>query len=236
MRALAKIPDRNKGLFEKYFPLIEQEISKKQVKWNLTAIPSLSFEDIAQILRTHIYKKIHLYDPKKSPIEPWLSTVISHQLKNIWRNLYINYNKPCISCACSEGETGCRIYGEQDEECPLYKHWLKAKLSAYNTRLPVSIENHEQEVYELPHKNINIELTAEDLHDKMKGVLTFIEFKVYNFLYIQNKNEEDLITNMMEKNGKSKQNSIAIISKIKKTIKEKAKELIANDQIDIIEN
>lgn len=230
-----KIPDSNTALFEKYNKIIDKEISKRSAKWSLTAIPSLSFEDIAQILRLHIYQKIHLYNEEKSPIENWINMVISNRLKNIWRNLYLNYNKPCISCACAEGESSCKIYGEQDESCPLVKHWQASKLAAYNTKLPVSIQNHEQEVYDLPHKTVNIEATAVNLHDKMSQYLTPDEFVVYKFLYIDNKNEDALIIKLWN-DGRSKQNASTFILKVKKIIKEKAKKILMDGEIDIIEN
>ncbi len=237
-----KIPEGNKVLFDKYSKTIDEQINKKQSKWNLTAIPSISFDDVSQILRLHIYKKIHLYNPKKSAIECWLNVVISHQLKNLWRSLYINYNKPCISCACSQGENGCMIFGEQSEECPLYKHWIKVKLSAYNTKLPLSMENHEQEVFDTPHSTVNIEMTAYNLHQRMEKELSEEDYKVYKLLYIEHKEECDIIKTSQIKITNSqlqqriRQINHADINKIKKIILEKAKELLEKDEIDIVEN
>jgi hypothetical protein len=43
----------------------------------------------------------------------------------------------------------------------------KTKKSAHDTKLPVSLENHTQEVFSLSSDSIDIERTAENLHVKM---------------------------------------------------------------------
>lgn len=221
-------------MFEKYSDIINREISKRQVKWNLTAIPSISFDDISQNLKLHIYTKIHLYDEKKAKIENWINTIITNQLKNVLRSLYLNYNKPCISCACAEGEDDCRIFGKQDEVCPLVAHWQKVKLSAYNTKLPLPIEKHEQEIHDLPQKNFDLETSAQNLHTKMELILTHEEYQIYNLLYIEHKTDEETVNAL----GfiKNKQTGHTIITKVKKLIILKAINLIKNNEVDIVEN
>lgn len=225
------IPEKNKELFEKNINIINNEINKRQVKWNLTAIPSISFEDIAQNLRFHIYIKIHLYNPKKSKIENWLNTIITNQLKNMWRSLYVNYNKPCISCACAEGDDGCRIYGTQDNSCPLVDHWQKFKISAYNTKLPLSIENHQQEIFDLPNKGMDLEMTISNFHAQIKTVLNENEYQVYQLAYIQHKSDEEVIKSLNKDSEKTLD-----ISKIRRDILTKAKKLLKNNEVDFVEN
>lgn len=174
----------NQKLFEDNLIIINQEIFKRKTKWTLTSIPSISFEDVAQILRIHIFNKIHLYNDKKSSIECWLNAVITNQLRNLLRNLYMNFNKPCISCSCAEDETGCRLYGEQCDVCPLFKHWVEFKQQAYNTKLPLPMENHQQESYDLPHQSINVEATADNIHAKMKELLKPMDYEIYNLSLI----------------------------------------------------
>ena len=71
--------------FEDSIDLIDEELTKRKGKWSLTTISWMDYEDVKQIIRVHIYKKWHLYDPKK-PLAPWLNRIISNQIKNIIRN------------------------------------------------------------------------------------------------------------------------------------------------------
>ena len=94
----------------------------------------MDVDDVAQILRIHIFKKWHLYDQTKK-LTPWINRIISNQIKNLIRNNYGNYVRPCVKCAAAEGEDLCAIYKKQSAECPLFKNWYKNKKSAYDTIL-----------------------------------------------------------------------------------------------------
>ena len=84
--------------FEDFIDTIDEEIKKRKSKWKLTSITWMDFDDISQILRIHIYKKWHLYDPAK-PLAPWLNRISPNQIKNLIRNNYANYARPCLKCA-----------------------------------------------------------------------------------------------------------------------------------------
>ncbi len=71
--------------FEDKIREIETALEKKRSKWDLDAVPSVDYDDIKQIIMTHIYKKWHMWDQTKA-IEPWLSRVVSNQFKNLLRN------------------------------------------------------------------------------------------------------------------------------------------------------
>ena len=79
--------------------------------------------------------------PEK-PLNPWINRIISNQIKNLIRNNYGNYCRPCLKCAAAEAGDLCYIYGKQSEACPLYANWVKTKKQAYNAKLPVSINDH----------------------------------------------------------------------------------------------
>ena len=145
-----------KPKFEECITLIDAEIIKRRGKWNLTALGWMDFDDVSQILRIHIYKKWNLYDPAK-PLAPWLNRIISNQLKNLIRNNYGNFARPCLKCAAAEGDNLCKIYEKQDNSCPLYSHWEKTKKIAHDIKIPVSLENHTQEVANLPADKVDIE-------------------------------------------------------------------------------
>lgn len=222
-----------KPSFESLIDVINSEIIKRKNKWNLTAINWMDFNDVAQILRIHIYKKWHLYDYKK-PLAPWVNRIISNQIKNLIRNNYSNFTRPCLKCAAAEGEDGCTIYSRQCNQCPLYANWEKNKKNAHDTKLTVSIENHYQEINNLPSDRLNMEETANNIHEKMQKVLKPIEWKVYRYLYIEGKDEEQTAKLMGYRT--SEKNRIAgykQIKNIKKIIIIKVKKHLYNGDIDI---
>jgi hypothetical protein len=222
-----------KPTFEESIGPINLEIIKRKNKWNLTAINWMDFSDISQILRIHIYKKWHLYN-KEKPLAPWINRIISNQIKNLIRNNYSNFTRPCLKCAAADGENGCMIYGTQCTTCPLYLKWVKSKKNAFDTKLTLSTENHTQEVNDMPTDHFDMEKAAKNIHFKMEKVLKPIEWKVYKYLYINNKDEEETAKLMGYRT--SEKNRIAgykQIKNIKKIIIVKVKKHLYNGDIDI---
>ena len=171
------------------------ELQKRKNRWNLTSLAWMDYDDVSQIIRIHIHKKWNLYDQSK-PLAPWLNRIISNQIKNIIRNNYGNYTRPCLKCSASDGENGCEIYEDQCVSCPLFEHWFKNKKRAHDTKLPVSLENHPQEIYSKASDSFNLEVEVDNLHRNMKKELKPIEWRVYNLLYIQNKTENEVAKEM----------------------------------------
>ena len=217
---------KKKITFEESIELIDAELQKRKNRWSLTSLSWMDYDDVSQIIRIHIYKKWDLYDQAK-PLAPWLNRIISNQIKNIIRNNYGNYARPCMKCSASDGDNGCEIYGKQCVDCPLYEHWFKNKKRAHDTKLPVSLENHPQEIYNKPSDAFDIETEAINLHKNMKKILKPIEWRVYNFLYIENKTENEVAKAMgYVTSEKNRQPGYKQIKNIKKSIIRKAKQLI----------
>jgi len=222
-----------KPTFESSIDIINSEIYKRKNKWNLTAINWMDFSDVSQILRIHIHKKWHLYNYKK-PLAPWVNRIISNQIKNLIRNNYSNFTRPCLKCAAAENEDGCAIYGKQCEACPLYSNWQKSKKNAHDTKLTLSIENHTQEINDMPTDNICIEKTAKNIHSKMQKVLKPIEWKIYSHLYIDGKDEESTAKLMGYRTSeKNRRAGYKQIKNIKKIIIFKVKKYLYSGEIDI---
>jgi len=222
------MPKKNKKLtFEESIESIDAELQKRKNRWNLTSLSWMDYDDVSQIIRIHIYKKWDLYDQSK-PLAPWLNRIISNQIKNIIRNNYGNYARPCLKCSASDGDVGCEIYKTQCVACPLYEHWFKNKKRAHDTKLPVSLENHPQEIYNKPSDSFDIELEVSNLHKNMKKELKPIEWRVYKLLYIQNKTENEVAKEMgYVTSEKNRQPGYKQIKNIKKAIIKKAKQLIS---------
>lgn len=225
---------RKKPKFEDFIGQIDIEIKKRKSKWNLTALSWMDFDDVSQILRIHIFKKWHLYDTKK-PLNPWINRIISNQIKNLIRNNYGNYCRPCLKCAAAEAGDLCYIYGKQSETCPLYANWARTKKQAYNAKLPVSINDHPHELNATVYTDLDIMGMMKKLNEKMELTLKPAEWKIYKALYIDNMSEEDAATLMGYKtNEKNRVPGYKQIKNVKKSIIKKAKKMLEDGEIEII--
>ena len=226
--------------------IIDNELIKRRGKWFLYSIAWLDYDDVCQIIRAHIHKKWEQWDQSR-PLEPWLNRIISNQLKNILRNNYGNYVRPCVNCPFnqsgpadgdSEGLCGFTKSGLQCNECPLYHKWEKTKKAAYNTKMALALENHQEEARSMPGDNLwNMEDSIERIHYHMKQELSEKKFKVYKLLFIDNLDEEEVAKIMGYKtteNGRSA--GYKQMRNLKKSFKEKVVEIIKTEDIVFINN
>lgn len=223
------MPRKKKLKFEDCIEKIDLEISKRRSRWNLTALSWMDFDDVSQIIRIHIFKKWHLYDQSKS-LAPWINTLISNQIKNLIRNNYGNYCRPCLKCAAAESDSLCYIYGTQCSSCPLFAQWEKTKKAAYLTKLPTPLESVQQETEKLELQEFDFETVLKRLNIKLKKVLKSNEWTVYENLYLKNKTEQEVAKILGYKTSeKNRSPGYKQIKNIKKSIIEKAKEIISED-------
>ncbi len=224
---------KKKLSFEDCIAKINTEIAKRRGKWNLTALAWMDFEDVSQILRIHIYRKWDLYDPIK-PLSPWINRLIYNQIKNLIRNNYGSFTRPCLKCAAAEGLEFCSIYTKQCNACPLYAHWEKTKKKAYDTKLPVALENHSQEVFSLAADSPDIEGAIIRFHKKMNEILKPNEWKVYKASYMENMEESEVAKLMGYRTSEANRApGYKQIKNIMKAIIIKAKKLMDKGEIDI---
>jgi hypothetical protein len=223
---------KNPNNFEQMIPELQLEINKHRSRWTLTSFASMDFQDVSQIILIHIWKKWDLYDPSQ-PLKPWVNRIITNQIKNLVRNNYTNYSRPCLRCDAAVGEDGCKIYKEQCEACPLFAHWKKHKQPATFVKLPLSIENHSNEVHEMK-DNAPYSVAAElKLHAVMKKILKPIEFQVYQGMYIEHKEENDVAKSLgFVSNEKGRTPGYRQIRNIIKAIQEKARKYINENGIE----
>ena len=220
--------------FEECIEKIDHEITKRKNKWNLTAISWMDFDDVSQILRIHIFKKWHLYD-QSQPLAPWLNRIISNQIKNLVRNNYGNYSRPCLKCAAAESSDLCKIYGKQDNTCPLYANWEKTKKVAHDVKIPLPLENHSQEVFNMSEDKVDLQRNIDKIHSKMQEVLKPLEWKIYQCLYIENLTEEQTAKRIGYKTTENNRSpGYKQIKNIQKIIIAKVKKNLDTGEIDII--
>ena len=226
---------RSKILYEEKSDVVDKIIEKHRYIWQLRAIAWMDFDDVAQIIRFHISKKWKMWKQDR-PLEPWIARITVNQIKNLLRNNYSNYVRPCLNCKFNQGNQppACSITpsGLQCSECPLYKKWEKTKKSAYDVKLSVSIENHCETVQEMRDLNFNIDSSAKRLHEEMKHRLAPKQYKVYSRLYIDGADEEKVAAEMGYKtNEKGKKAGYKQIKNLKKLFKQVATKILESEDI-----
>lgn len=218
--------------FEECLPEINIEIAKRAPRWQLSGVPSISFDDVSQILRIHLFKKFHLYS-QDLPLAPWVNRILTRQIINLIRNLYGNFSRPCLRCPANEGANLCQIYQIQCAKCNLFAKWEKGKKNAHDIKLAVTMENHTQEVYDKPSDFVDIERAGAELHKKIRPLLKPIEWKAYKHLFIKFKEEDELSQILgFKTNEKGRAAGYRQIGNLKKSIIGKVKKLLSDGEID----
>lgn len=138
--------------------------------------------------------------------------------------------RPCMGCAKNEGGDLCALTpsGKQCGECPLYKKWEIGKKAAFDSRLPVSIENHSQEVFSMPEESVDVERVARELYDRVQTVLSPIELKVYKSLFVDFQSEEEAAKLMGYRTSeRNRAAGYRRIKQIRRSIMEKVRKLVS---------
>ena len=169
----------------------------------------MSWEDVKQIIICHVQKKFHQWDQERA-LEPWLYRLASNQIKNINRNHYTAFAKPCISCPFAQGkevEGGnyCALTssGEQCSECPLYAAWFIKKGQAYNVKLPSSIHDVSDESVPVAPEYLDYDQASKRLSEYMRRHLRPQHFELYEMLYSSKLEESEIYTKLRYPNTES---------------------------------
>jgi len=231
----------HKETYEDKAHVIDNEIRKRYYKWHLHAIAWFDFDDVAQIVRTHIFKKWNQWDQSR-PLEPWVNKVITNQLKNILRNNYSNFARPCLNCPHNqsqeqgEGQIAalCALTpsGLQSNECDLYAKWEKTKKNAFDIKMPLSLEFHTYSQNTVPEDHLDIRRAALMLHSRMRHFLTPRHYFVYKMLFIDGISEEEVARILGYKsNEKGRKAGYKQIKNLKNQYKTTAKKIIKKEDI-----
>lgn len=230
-----------KKKFEEMYEIIDTIIKKRKTKWRLRAITWFDFEDVEQIIKFHIYKKWHLWDQDR-PIEPWINRIATNQIRNIIRNHYTSFAKPCLSCPFNtskgiemgfDNSCGYTSSKTQCSECPLYAKWEKLKKPAYDVKMTVSLENHKN--YHLSFES-NIEYDYKNaetkLHGLMKANLTDKQFFIYKMFFIDCLTDDQIAKILKFKtNEKGRKAGYKQIKNLKKMLYLKAQRLLKDNDL-----
>lgn len=219
--------------FEDKYAIIDKAVNKKRKKWQLAAIAWMDYDDVAQIIKLHICKKWSMWDQSK-PLEPWIGRIISNQLKNIIRNNYTNYVRPCLQCPHNGGEDQCNISpnGIQSSFCEPFAKWVKQKKSGYDLKMPLTLENHRQEAEERIDGTFFSFEQLDHLNRELKKTLSEKHYVAYTMLFFEEKTEEEVAAFMGYKtNEKNRAIGYKQIKNLKKLFREKALLLLKNKDI-----
>lgn len=238
--------DKQEFKYEDKKDIIDDELQKRRGKWFLNSVSWIDFDDVCQIIRAHIYKKWDQWDQSR-PLEPWLNRIISNQIKNILRNNYSNYSRPCLNCPFAQSNNNqernfsdelCDFTqsGLQCNECPLYAKWEKTKKSAYDIQMAISIEGCSADSFIQDEEQFDLELSLEKVHAELKECLSPKNYKIYQMLFIENKSEEEVAAKMgYRTNEKGRKAGYKQIKNLKKTFKEKIISILQKKDIIIHE-
>lgn len=214
--------------FEDKINEINEALERKRRKWELDALASVDYDDVKQIILTHIHKKWHLWDQSK-PIKPWLYRVVSNQFKNILRNYYGNYARPCLRCKFNSGGDLCSqtSNGLQSNECGLYREWERKKKNAYDIKLPLTMENHHFEIHSKEDEYIDLDKATKKLAIEMKKRLSYKQFVAFKMLFMENNSEEDVAKYLGYKTSEKKRTAgYKQIKNLRKIFQEKAMQIL----------
>jgi DNA-directed RNA polymerase specialized sigma24 family protein len=209
---------------------IDKEIEKRRGKWRY---PHVDFDDLAQGIRIRVYNKWDKWDQAR-PFGPWVNTVITNYLINVAEESYTNYTPPCTKCVGDEGEDLCRFTESRRKcaECPFYAQWEKTKKAAFDVKIPLSAENHSWEIHNIQQEFFSVDGAKGLLFEEMKNVLNPLEYKVFDLIFVQHKNDLEVAEVMNFKtNEVGRRPGYRQIKNYKDLFLKKAKEILKNKDI-----
>jgi len=223
--------------FEDCIDVIENAIRKQRSRWRLDCISWFDFEDVEQVIKIHIYKKWDMWDQKR-PLEPWINIIVSNQIKNLVRNHYGNYVKPCASCEFNMGDNACSFTSQkvQNRECDKFAKWEKTKKSAFSLRVAVSADEHMYEIGSAESEdNVFFHNSVKRLNIEMKKELSEMHYKAYKMLYFQDDSTEEDVANLMgyKTNEKKRKAGYRQVKNLKKIFAQKAEKIMRDNDIII---
>lgn len=155
-------------------------------------------------------------------------------MKNLVRNNYGNYTKPCNKCGAAESNDKCAIYIDQCSACPLYAKWEKTKKAAFNLKSCQSVEENQNTIVNQEDESYGLEKNVQSLNEKIYLFLKPNEYEFYKLFYLEKNTEEGVARKMGFITGeKNRKPGYKQIQNIKKNIVKKIKKAIADGKIDV---
>ena len=180
-----------KLIFEDKAEVIAKVIKSKEGFWKLNSLAYIDYDDVAQIILHHVYKKFDQWDQSR-PIENWVSRIASHKIINLIRDHYGRVAPPCNDCPFNAGGNLCSYTksGIRSSECQSYRKWEKKKKNGYEMKLATCLDEAPQISGDI---SFDFEKGIETLNAEMKSKLNKRLWKAYQLLYIEKISDEEAI-------------------------------------------
>jgi RNA polymerase sigma factor (sigma-70 family) len=217
---------------------IQVLIARRRASWRLTSV--MEYEDVSSIILAHVWKEWAKYDPER-PLDKWINTIITNQIRNLLRNHLYKHSRPC--CAANQYGAACSFNrggdlcawtksGIQDESCHFYAHWLKRKQAKFAVATPLSMAAHENETHSKPDDHMDIEGAKKTIDDNIKRRLTKEEYRIYKYLYVEHLSIEETAKKMgYKKRGKEDMRAYMAVRNVSLHIKEVSKAILSENGI-----
>ena len=225
---------KTESSYEDKHSIVDEELAKRRSSWFLTSIAWIDYDDVCQIIRTHLFRKWSQWDQER-PLRPWLNKIISNQLKNILRNYYANFARPCLNCPFNLDEESCGFTESrvQDTSCPLFKKWTQTKKNAYDVKVALPIDGKDF-LIEQGDSNIffDFEKATKRIAVLLKERISKKQFELFNLLFIKNIDESEVAEIMGYKSSESgRKAGYKQIKNTKKYIKKIVMEIIKEQDL-----
>ena len=220
-----------KLLFEDKIKDIDRILLSKQSRWRLNHL--LSFEDLSQIIRLHIYKKFDQWDQTR-PFDPWCSRTVDNQIFNQTRNRYSRLLPPCLKgkgCPFNNGD-GCdhTLSGKKDSSCEAYRKWELSKKPAYELKMAAPLEDYDNPT---KYSECNLDKSIPKFHEYMLACLPPRLALAYRYLFMDHLSDEDAALKLgFTSNEKKRAPGYRQIINIKKEILKTAQEKMINFELE----
>jgi len=231
------LPPENRDLFQQHEQLINKEVDKRSTRWRLDALIYISWPDVRQMLLMHVARKIHLWNPEKSPLSHYLNRMLSNQIKNTLRNLYGSFQNPCIKCPHNLGGDRCSAFITQKNlACELFSHWEKNKrykqeiafAQSADANIPGEDNNNlKRELISRPCNFLDFDKKIPEFNNLLKQKLRPLEWKAYTLLFIEHLTDLQAARQLnYSTDGGKTSTGYKIIAKLKTAIYKKSQQVV----------
>ena len=175
----------------------------------------------------------------KRELKPWINKIITNQFKNILRNYYLNFAKPCSSCpfdSSASGDNLCSFTksGLQDSSCPLYAKWTKSKKNAHDVKIPLRLDAQEYESNAFKGESFQVDRAVQQIDSHLREQLSEKHYEIYNMLFVENMSEDEVAKKLGYKTSeKGRTAGYKQLKNMRKFFKEKVLKIIKDKDIII---
>tara|TARA_R110001606_G_scaffold302928_1_gene450303 strand:+ start:301 stop:978 length:678 start_codon:yes stop_codon:yes gene_type:complete len=181
-----------KKTYEDYSEFIDEAIRKQRSRWRLDAIKWFDFEDVEQVVKSHVAQKWYMWDQSR-PLGPWLGRVITNRMWNLIRGHYGSYIKPCSTCIHARDESCAKTQsGNQDVSCSDFARWTKKKKYGLELKTAGSLEEYDGLARVQCPNSFDYDYHLDKLDVEMEKRLSKKKYRAYRMIFFEEYLEEEV--------------------------------------------